>query len=502
MSNKEWVDDIENKTKFLGSGKINIRQRMWHIDNAYYIVPSCKICKLKSVKWNIKNQKYSTYCSSKCAHADFDVLKRQEDTCLLKYGFTSNLKDPKNKEKQKNTCLEKYGVDNFSKSDSFSLKYKTTCIERYGVDNVSKLASIQQKIDDTHLNRYNRKRRSQIHIGEDIINIKNDVELMKTWFFEFKMPVTEIASILNVNHSQLCSHFKNNLGIDISRHSVSSVERQVGDFLDSINVDYLNSDRLTIKPKELDLLISEFNIAIEIDGLAWHSEKRGKDKLYHKNKTNLCREKGIRLVHIFDSEWNNKQEIVKSRLSGLFEKNNKIGARKCKVVQVDFETASTFFDSNHIQGCCVQSLAYGLEYNNELVAVMSFGKSRFNKNYQWELLRYSNKLYNNVIGGAGKLFSYFLNQHNPSSVISYCDLRWNTGKVYSKIGFTEESTSLPNYWYTKNYKTIESRMRYQKHKLPAILSNFDSKLTEWENMANHGYDRIWDCGNLIFTWKR
>lgn len=503
MKDKLWLAEIELRTNFIIESRVNIRQRLWHIDNKIYEIPKCNHCKINEVKWSIKNQTYSKFCSSKCSGVSLDVKEQRAKTCLLKYGHTTNLKSEDNKTKQQETCLKKYGVTNFSKSSLFKERFIETCIKRYGVENPAQLESIKEKIDQTHLERYGRKRKSQIHISEDVISLKNDTKQMKYWFYDLKMPITEIAKILKVNHSQLCVHFKTNLGIDISRHAVSTPERQLGEFLTSIDVEYYGSDRTILKPKELDIWIPSSSIAIELNGIAWHSELRGKDKNYHLQKYEECNKKGIRLLQILDIEWYYKNEIVKSRIKSLLHQNTKIGARTCKIVEVDSQTAHQFLSKSHIQGPCIHSIAYGLIFQDQLVAVMSFGQSRFNRNYQWELLRFANSTDINVIGGASKLFSYFLKKINPDSVVSYCDLRWNIGKVYEQLGFTKIGQSGPNYWYTsKKYNSIEHRMKYQKHKLLKLLENFDPNLTEWENMVNHKYDRIWDCGNLIFKWSK
>jgi len=503
LSNSEELEKLYTKTSFLGTDKSTpIRQRLWHIENELYSIPLCKTCQIKTVNWTAKTSEYRRFCSSKCSHNSDEVRNKTEKTCLEKYGTKTNLVLPENIKKQKETCLARYGVENVARSEYFKEKYKLTCMERYGVSNTSKLQSVKDKIDITHQVKYGRKRQSQSHINEAALTLRDNEEEMRHWFFDLKLSVLEISERLGIGHSQLCLHFKNNLGIDISRHSVSSIERGVRAYLDSIGIEYETSNRTILKPKELDIVVTSANIAIEINGLAWHSELMGKDKMYHLNKMNGCNAKGIRLVQITDEEWDNKQEIVKSRLSGIFGKNNKIWARKCIIRELDLLSANTFFETTHIQGFGVYKIAYGLYYNDELVAAMSFCKSRYNKKYDWELLRYSNTLYTNVVGGASKLLKHFEKTHNPSSIISYCDLRWNTGTVYEKIGFTKISQSNPNYWYIKNGKNSESRIKYQKHKLSTILNSFDPMMTEWDNMKENGYDRIWDCGNFVFVKEK
>jgi hypothetical protein len=129
---------------------------------------------------------------------------------------------------------------------------------------------------------------------------------------------------------------------------------------------------------------------------------------------------------------------------------------------------------------------------------MTFGKPRFGKGYDFELLRFSNELFTQVIGGAGKLLKYFERNYHPKSIISYADRRWSKGDLYDAIGFSFKGYSRPSYWYVKGVFNRENRVKYQKHKLSYILKNFDENLTEMENMRNNGFRVIWDCGNIVF----
>lgn len=490
-----------SSTSFLDSvyTKIPARQRQWHIDNNVYSLVMCKHCQSVTVGWSVKNKRYSTYCGSKCANSTDEVKDKRAQTCVVRYNSTTNLSTAENKQRAKDTCVAKYGVDNFSKTEQFGTKFKQTVMDRYGVDNPSKLQSVKDKITDSHLSKYNRKRASQVHIPIDIIALKDDRNEMNRLYNELKMPISEIAELLGVNHSQLCVHFKDNLGIDISRHAVSMGERQIYDFVLTLDPTVVQSDRTVIKPKELDIYSKAHNVAIEVNGLAWHSELRGKGKNYHKDKTVLCGQRGLRLIHIFDLEWSTKQDIVKSRLRSVFGKNTVVWARKCKIVKMESSDGAEFFARTHIQGPCVAKVTYGLEYDGKVVCAMSFGTPRFDKSQSWELLRFSNELNTNVVGGAGRLLKHFIKGHLPTSIISYCDLRWNTGNLYEQLGFTLVRTTEPNYWYTFKHATLEHRMNYQKHKLKDKLPHYDETLTTWDNLVANGYDRVWDCGNSVFV---
>jgi hypothetical protein len=133
---------------------------------------------------------------------------------------------------------------------------------------------------------------------------------------------------------------------------------------------------------------------------------------------------------------------------------------------------------------------------------MTFVKSRFDKKIQYEMYRYCNKLNTNIVGGASKLFKQFLKDYSPNTIVSYSDKRYFNGTVYQNLGFNFIENTPPNYWYiSPNYKSLYNRMTFQKHKLKKLLEKYDPTLTEWENMLQSGYDRIWDCGNGKWIWN-
>ena len=157
-----------------------------------------------------------------------------------------------------------------------------------------------------------------------------------------------------------------------------------------------------------------------------------------------------------------------------------------------------FLLDNHLQRPRATKQNYGLYYNDELVSMVNISKSRYNKNYEYELLRSCTTLNTTVIGGFNKIIKHVIADLNIKSIISYVDQRYFTGNGYSD--WKELKNSIPNYFYVnlKNFKVRESRLKYQKHKLKE-KENYDGNLTEWEIMQLEGYDRIWDCGNKVFV---
>ena len=277
----------------------------------------------------------------------------------------------------------------------------------------------------------------------------------------------------------------------------SNIEKEIVNFFFYYYPNLIENDRELIKPLELDIVIPELKLAIEFDGDFWHSEKY-KNKNYHLNKTNLCENKGYRLIHIFEHEWLFKQNIIKSKLLSIFDKNQEsIYARKCTVKEITVKEKNEFLNKTHIQGEDRANIKLGLFHQNELIACMTFCKSRFNKNFEWELSRFSSSKH--VIGGAGKLLKYFERVYKPKNLITYADRRYSQGNLYFKLGFTFDHFSSPNYFYCDQNLKIYSRVQCQKHKLNKILGDkFNKDLTESENMSLNGYNKIYDCGNYVF----
>lgn len=289
-------------------------------------------------------------------------------------------------------------------------------------------------------------------------------------------------------------------------NSTSRKEESLFNMISSIykgEIIHHNGSRKVIPPYELDIYLPERKLAFEFDGIFWHSETNGgKDPKYHLMKTEMCERNGIQLIHVFESEFERKHDIVESRIRNrLGDYDNVVYARKCAVRKVDFRDAEPFLNENHLQGSVKSSVNLGLFHGDEMVSLMTFRKPRMNVKYEWELLRFCSKLGYHVVGGAGKLLRHFEIEHNPKSLISYADRRWSTGKLYSALGFEFSHSSQPSYWYFKlnNPFNLKNRMQFQKFRLKGILEKYDNSLTEVQNMRNNGYDRIFDCGNLVFV---
>lgn len=215
-------------------------------------------------------------------------------------------------------------------------------------------------------------------------------------------------------------------------------------------------------------------------------------------KSEYCRDNSIRLIHIFEYEWLDKEDILKSLISsalGIYEK--RIFARKCEVRTTKSSDIRAFLEENHMQGYVGSSDIAGLYYNDELVQVLTFGKNRFKKN-EVELLRMCTKKNTQVIGG----FSKLLKHQSHDKFVSYVDLSKYNAQGYLENGFNLLSQSGANYKYCKDNITL-NRISAQKHKLASLLGDkFDANKTERENMIDAGWLQVYDCGNLKLEYSR
>jgi len=467
-----------------------------------------------------------------------NVKEKIKQTKFEKYGDENY----NNLELGKQTKLENYGDENFNNRD----KFKSTMFEKYGdyvSPNVSK--TTKERIESGEIGFGSEKFKSWLD-DQNVENVsqlesvkikKRNLKLKSTFEYtlerikEYVEPLFDIHDFDGVGYYDTKYKFKcNKCESEFHDHlysgniprcetcfpkkNYSSVgEYDVLYFIKELipDVEIRHKDKKTIG-KELDIYIPSKNLAIEFNGIFWHSEKHGgKSKEYHLEKTNLCKEKGIKLIHILDLDWMYKKNIIQSRLKHQLGKNtdSRIYARDCEIKEISPNQKSEFLNEYHIQGNDKAQIRLGLFNGGELLSVMTFGSLRIGLGHKnkdatkYELYRFCSKM--NVIGGAGKLFKHFIKNYNPSEVITYSDIRWGYTDFYSKIGFTFDTQTKPNYWYFNNRKyrkTLYHRSSFQKHKLPKLLENFDPNLTEWQNMQLNGYDRIWDCGNLKFTWNK
>lgn len=279
----------------------------------------------------------------------------------------------------------------------------------------------------------------------------------------------------------------------------SDLEEKVANFLSDNGISYIRNDRKIIAPKELDFVLEKQKVALEVNDIWTHNSSDkvfGKPKDYHKIKTDLAKEKGYRLIHIFEWEIENLPVVLSSILP-----KKRIYARKTEVRNVSPSEAKEFLDKFHRQKAgSYASITKGLYYKGELVEVMNFRKPRNNTYGDMELYRLCSKSDVVVVGGASKLFKSLLEETSVDSVYSYCNLATGSGGVYKALGFELIGESAPNYkWVDKKGKNILTRESTMKHKL--VEQGFDPNMTEKQIMESRGFKQIFDSGNQIWYYN-
>ena len=369
------------------------------------------------------------------------------------------------------------------------------------------LKSLKERFGDISPQRLNNPRENwQIEALRD-----KDKMLEVIGKFDTKPTINQLSSVLDTGISTVLIRI-HELELDNEvelRPTQSKYELEIIDYIQNLDIDLHieTRNRSILKGKrELDIYIPDKKLAIEFNGSYWHSSLY-KEPNYHQNKTIECIENGIRLIHIYEYEW--KDELTKQKLKKLIknivkpELTETIYARNTAVYELTIEETKEFINKYHLQNYSASSINLGLkDKDGKLLSVMTFGKPRFNNEYEYEIIRYCNKDTVKVIGGAEKLFKYFLGKYEPESIITYCDISKFTGKVYERLGFEAIEITKPNYvWFGLDTDEILKRYQTQKKKLVELGLGAEDQ-TEDEIMSSIGYIKMHDSGNLKLHFRK
>ena len=483
--------------------------------------------KLQSVVDATKNTNLSIYGCTCSLHAG-SVKEKTRASLLHRYGDTHSWGSKSTaRVKSLDTLQSRYGVTNPSHSKEILVRTQATNTLRYNVPWVVSSALVREKSEKTLLQRYGVANIMRLPRVAKIVGIKSRrTRLANNWDSRIKLfkeaGITPLFSFHDfvkrggiykdnsyIKYKFQCdcdNIFETWIGMGRvprcptcypSMRGTSKGEEEVAAFLaDYTTVERHN--RSVLNGQELDIYLPEYNMAVEYNGNYWHSQIGGnKERYYHQKKALACYESGVKLFSIFSDQWEQKQELICSMLLQRLKRiDTCVGARKCKIVSaVNSKTASTFFNENHLFGA-VSGLTKGLEYEGQLVAALSIGKSRYDKAYSHELLRFAVKQKFSVQGGLSRL----LNAFSVESLVCYADASFSTGTAYELVGFNRVGITAPGYYYLdRSYSHRYSRQQFQKHKLQGKLEHYLPERSEWENMQLNGYDRVWDCGNWVFA---
>jgi hypothetical protein len=481
-------------------------------EKAYnFLNPGENICKNnKSKKFNSITKGYR-FCgkASVCECARDSV---SENVSKTKQSYSDSIKKKIN-QKRSQTVVSKYGVENVGQTAKAKLehkkfykdknqvaavnkKIKNTKFEKYGDKNYNNPIKIKQSLKETYSTDYLIEKYNNSGF-ETLKNADKLAELYRT------KSVEQIAEQLGV-HVQTIYKYLNINGI--REPYKSSEETEIVSFLQSLGITNIvrNSRKLIPSKKEIDIYLPDYNTAIEYNGVYWHHEDVDHiTRSYHSSKYYQCQEQGINLITVFSNFWKTKPDVVKNTIKNRLGINNeKIAARKCVVKQIKSKDTKELLEKYHIQGYTPASVCLGLYYNQELIAVMTFSKARIaiGKNKSgYELVRFASKV--RVVGGAGKLLSYFLKNFGNEKIFSYSNNEWSNGDLYRSLGFDLAKEIPPSYWYLKpREEKLFHRFNFSKQKL--IKMGYDGNLTERQITRQMGLMKIWDCGKKLWVYDK
>ena len=515
-NHKDVYDEIINYTSNISDIKFPFK--VWHWVNQVPNYVTCYCGNRVSPKMNWKDG-YKEFCSNKCSSNSQSTRDKLKQTLNDRYGVDHYSKTKDYVEKVKKTSLEKWGVDNFSKTEEYLKKSKETYLSKWGVDNFTKTEEYLIKSKETMMERWGVEYPTQSEEIKDKIRKTNQKKYGCSHIFgsdEYRIDNFKISNNLNyISYENGVNIFRCDCGENHNfQISTDDYYGRIKSGNKLCTVCYPISDLSSIKEKmlldyirgiysseiitnwrdkyEIDIYLPDLKLGFEFNGLYWHSNKF-KESNYHLNKTNYFKERGIRIIHIWEDDWVHKNEIIKSQIKnwlGLTE--NKIFARKCHVREI--RKSGDFLNDNHIQGSDRSNIKVGLYYGDELVSLMTFNKNEGRKKMktgEWNLSRFCNKLNTNVVGGASKLLSHFLRNYDVKRIISYADRDWSDGYLYHKLGFKLLYETKQDYKYVINNRRIH-KSRWRKSRLG------DINISENEYMSKMGISKIWDCGKSKF----
>lgn len=468
------------------------------------------------------------YCSDDALDLDelsdkYSLTPRKCERLAEHYGFRRSSAFVRRKVRR--TCLERYGVDSVLKLDDMKARIAQTNIERYGSANVFASPQIQERIKESNLLRHGVEypqqnpeiRGKSFNTCLERYGSKNNIAKIKETNMR-KYGVDNVSKVPDII-DKICDAAQRKYGVPAmclqpgcrskSNGAHSRPNERFARMLDEMGISY--EREFAIGNRAFDFMIADQRCVIEIDPTATHNatftpyDKQGKkpmDPGYHSEKSKIAEAAGYRCVHVFD--WDDDVKIAR-----MFSSKRAVYARKCDMREVPKSECDAFLADCHLQSTCKgQSIRLGLYYEGRLIEIMTFGKPRYSKKCEYELLRLCTDPEYRVIGGAQRLFGHFVSEHDPASVISYCDLSKFSGQIYGKLGFELKRENKPSkHWVELGEKKtpkkqITDNLLRQRGFDQIFGTSYGKGTSNEELMLKHGFAAVYDCGQATWIYER
>lgn len=477
-----------------------------------YIWARCRFCGEPSRLLGLNFKKSGSACHKECRFKEQSIMGSPlKDEKIRLKAYANRNKNFSNEEINKKisegrkkvqsqieiTNLEKYGAKNVFENEEIKEKIKQTHLEKIKVENPQQNLFIKEKTRKTFQDTVSK---------EDHYKLVNTLRSNTFWDDLSVNSLKNVCNIHDLNYNSVLSRLQNNEFVDkyysIYTFPTQQQQKEISDFIKFYNIIITENDRSIITPLELDIYIPSKNFAIEFNGSLWHSEFKLKElaRNKHINKTKLCQNKSIRLVHIFENQWQERQKQWKTFIkSSLGLNENKINGRECVIKE---DLGLQLCEDNHIQGKPNGYIkTFDLIHKDQWVGSMVFS-NHHRSNIEGDIVLSRLVFCDNttVQGGASKLFKYAINwlkTNGYKKIISWSDNAWTEGNIYKILNFQLEK-ELPIdyfYWNSKTNKYISKQSQQKK------LVNCPLDLTEKEWATERGLYRIWDCGKKRWIYN-
>ncbi len=442
------------------------------------------IYQLNTVKEKIKQTNLEKYGVEYSWQRE-DVKKQIKQTKLERYGDENY----RNDEKIKQTCIEKYGTESPYASNEIKEKIKQTNLERYGSVSPFGNKNIFKKGEETKIKRYGNKTYNNSEKGK-------------------QTKIQKYGSLQNIEKiNQTCQEkygiaWPCQLPQCVNKsNSISKINLKFAKLLISLNIEF--EQEFVLNDKKYDFKIE--NILVELNPTYTHNSTKGcgfnghyenpLNKNYHLEKYMIAKENGFRCIHIWD--WDDVCKVI-----NLLLPKQKIYARKLELREVSKKECDKFLNLYHLQNTCRgQMVRYGLYKDNQLIQIMTFGKPRYNKNYEWELLRLCTHKDYKIVGGSERLWKHFLREQNPKNVISYCDNSKFSGEVYGHLGMKLKEAQQPSCNWSKGKQRITQNLLNQRGADRLIGTNYGKGTSNRDIMIENKWLEVYDCGQNVWIYQ-
>lgn len=433
--------------------------------NSYSQTEECK----KKVR-NTSNKKYNKDYYSQTE----EYKQRYKETMQKQHGVDNIFQLEETKEKSKQTCRKKYSKDYYTQTEEYKQRSQQSNLKKWGFKNPSQNELIKEKAKQTRI-------KKGLQYPDGIVN-----DFLSEWDFIRKPTAEDLQKFLHSDNLTFMYPLikKSNLEQNFDINNSSYLEGVVEDFLRQNEIKFIKHERKIISPMELDFYLPDNKVAIEVNDIMTHNSTfspfgKPKPKNYHFNKTKLCSEKGVRLIHLFEPYLRNEKDwvIIKDIILHACGKSKKIFARNTKLFIKPAIEMKQFFEDNHLQGYRNAKTAFILadKNTNEPLMCYTVGHAYFGKGkYDAEIARGACKLGYSIVGGASKLWKhiieYYKNKNldnNPgsiNSIVYYVNLNYYNGQsmgFLDNVKFIKNQPSFWNYWV--DTKTLRNR-EPEKHK--------------------------------------